>query len=118
MVRSLEYRSPSRSSLKAAPLILANRRRVVSCLLVSLVRCSRRILLEAAGVLPSLEPAAHQSRLRRSPRRGAETLPSTLRSSGRKRPIVQPGTHSVAKERRTVWLLAPHPLNASSLTSS
>ena len=115
---SSECRRLRRSNLKAAPPILANRRRVVSCLLVSLVRCSRHNRLGAVGAPPSREPAARQSRLHRSPQRGAGTLPSTLRSSGHRCPIARLGTHSLAKERQTVWLLAPHPLNASSSTSS
>src|SRR5438128_998190 len=60
MVRSPECRAPSRSSLTAAPPILANKRRVVSCLLVSLVRCSRHNRLGAVGAPPLPEPAARQ----------------------------------------------------------
>src|SRR5579859_7803403 len=107
-----------RSNLKAAPPILANRRRVVSWLLASLARCSRRNQLGAVGVLPSLEPAARQWRLHRSPQRGVGTLPSTPRSSGHRYPIARPGRHLLAKERQTVWLLAPHPPDAGSSISS
>ena len=58
--RSPECRDPSRSNRTAALPILANRRRVVSCLLVSLARCSRHNRLGAVGVLPSHERAARQ----------------------------------------------------------
>ena len=119
--KGVEFRmsSPIGDQIRqAAPPILANRRRVVSWLSVSLARCSRHNRLAAVGVPPSREPAARQSRLHRSPQRAAETLPSTLRSSGHRCPIAPLGTHSLAKERQTVWLLAPHPPDASSSTSS
>src|ERR1700680_3810825 len=118
MARSLGRRAPARSRLKAAPLILANRRRVVSWLLVSLVRCSRHNRLGAVEAPPLREPAARRLRSHRFQQRGAGTPPSTLRSSGHRCPIARLGTHLLAKERQTVWLLAPHPLNASSSTSS
>src|ERR1700730_8154588 len=114
---SSECRRRRRSILKAAPPIQANKRRVGSWLLVSLAPCSRHNRLGAAGVPQSHERAAPQWRLRRSAQRGAGTPPSTLRSSGHKRPIARLGTHLFAKERETVWLLAPHPLDAGSSTS-
>src|SRR6478672_3301021 len=115
---SLECRCLQRSNPAEALPFPANRRTVASCLLASLVPCSRHNRLSAAVAPPSPEPGVRQWRLHRFPQRGAGTLPSTLRSSGHRRPIARLGTHSPAEELQTVWQLAPHPLTASNLTSS
>jgi len=107
-----------RLNLRAARLILANKRRVEWWLLVSLGWCSRHNQLGAVGVLPSRARGVRQSRLHPSPQRGDGTLPSIIRSLKRRCPTAQTDTHSLATVRQTVWPLVPHRLGANSLTSS